>query len=105
MNKIYIELPTAATDAKVSVPCRKEGLLWQFQIIFTELKNSRTRIVTVCDNGCEGEKRQTIQSKFVENKNYRVCEFQYEINEDNSKMSITLSVIFCKNTRLIVVEW
>lgn len=101
MNNIFIEVPKTTNEVKVSVPCRNGDLLWQFKIIFTELKNEKTRMVTVYDNGCEDEERESIQSKIAKNENHRKVDFYYESEED----AIKLSVVFCKKIRTTQVSW
>lgn len=105
MNKIYIEVPKNTDNVQVSVPCRNGELLWSFQVIFTEIERIKTRIVTVYDNGCEDDTKKSIQSKIANNENYRLVEFDYEIDEEDSKMAVKISVFFSKEVRMLSVSW
>lgn len=105
MNKIYIEVPKTTDNVQVSIPCRNGDLLWSFQVIFTEIERIKTRMVTVYDNGCEDDTKRVVQTKIADNKNQRLVEFDYEIDEDDLKMAVKLSVFFSKGIRMVYVTW
>lgn len=105
MGKIYFDVPKNTDTVQVSIPCRNDDLLWSFQVVFTEIERIKTRIVTIYDNGCENESKISVQSKIVNNKNHRLVEFEYKIEEEDLKMAIKLSVFFSKEYRMIIAEW
>lgn len=105
MNEICFNVSETTNETTVSLPCGKGDILWQFHIIFAEWENIKTRIVTVIDNGCGDRSKRTVQSKIVENENYRLVDFDYQTGKDDTKMKVKISVMFSKSTRLIKVSW
>lgn len=104
MSKIYIEVPKTTDMATVSIPCGKdEDFLWQFTIMFEENDYLRKRIVSVLDNNCGEE--DTIQSQIVANGNDRTTDFEYHIDCSDIKADVKIQVFFCKENRIIIVEW
>ena len=74
MGKIYIEVPTNANEVMVGIPYRNDELLGKIHLIFTELKESKVRIVTVRTNDTDDESKWMIQSQMVTNKNIEIME-------------------------------
>lgn len=104
MSKIYIEVPKTTSMTTVSIPCgREEDFLWQFTVMFEENEYLRKRIVSIMDDNCgEGD---TIQSQVVKNRNNRSTEFEYHLDKPDIKADIRIQVFFCKENRIIMVEW
>lgn len=106
MSKIYIEVPKTTNTTTLSIPCGKEGDdLWQFTVMFEECEYLRSRVVTVLDNNCDDREEMTVQSQVVKNGNDRTTVFEYHIDQTDLKADVTITVFFCKENRIIVVEW
>lgn len=106
MSKIYIEVPTTTNMTTVSIPCgENEDYLWQFTVMFEESEYLRKRIVTIMDNNCDDGGEPSIQSQIVKNGNDRKTEFEYHIDQTDLKADVTITVFFCKENKIVVVEW
>lgn len=105
MSKIYIEVPTNTNETIISVPCGDDELLWQFQIIFTELEYSKIRIISIRDNGCDEGLDWNLASREVTKENYKNVNFEYSMIKDDFEIHIKISVIFGENVRLIKADW
>lgn len=106
MSKIYIEVPKTTNMTTISIPCgENEDYLWQFTVMFEESEYLRKRIVTIMDNNCDEDCEPTIQSQLVKNGNDRKTEFEYHIDQTDLKDDVTITVFFCKENKIVVVEW
>lgn len=105
MSKIYIEVPTTTNMTTVSVPCgENEEYLWQFTVMFEESEYWGKRIVTIMDNNCEGDEL-SFQTQIVKNKNKRIAEFEYHLDQCGVKADINIEVFMSKGHRFIGVKW
>lgn len=106
MSKIYIEVPKTTDMITASVPCGKEeDYLWQFTVMFEEGDYLQKRIVTIMDNNCDDGGEPSIQSQIVKNGNDRKTRFEYHIDQSDLKADIVIDVFFCKENRIVIVEW
>lgn len=107
MSKIYIEVPKTTNMVTTSIPCGKEEeYLWQFTVMFEENEYLKKRIVTVMDNNLDDSNDEmSVQSQIVKNSNDRKTEFEYHIDQADVKADVTIQVFFCKENRIVVVEW
>lgn len=104
MSKIYVEVPKTTDMTTVSIPCGEgEQFLWQFTVIFEESEYLQQRIVSVMDK-LDNDK-PSVQSQIVTNKNDRIVEFEYHHDCSDLKADITIRAFFCKENRIIAVEW
>lgn len=104
MSKICVEVPKTTNMATMSIPCGEgEQFLWQFTVIFEESEYLQQRIVSIMDKLVNEE--PSVQSQIVTNKNDRIAEFEYHHDCSDLKANITIRVFFCKETRIIAVEW
>ena len=83
MRQIYIEVPTTTNEVMMSIPYRNDELLGKIHVIFTELEESKVRIVTVRTKDSEDDKNWSIQSKQVMSKNMRTVEFEHDFGDDD----------------------
>lgn len=106
MSKIYIEVPKTTNMTTVSIPCgENEDYLWQFTVMFEESEYLQKRIVTIMNDNCDEDCEPTIQSQLVKNRNDRKTEFKYHIDQTDLKADVTITVFFCKENKIVVVEW
>lgn len=106
MSKIYIEVPKTTNMTTVSIPCgENEDYLWQFTVIFEESEYLQNRIVTIMDNNYNKNYEPTIQSQIVKNGNDRKTVFQYHIDQTDLKADVIITVFFCKENKIVIVEW
>lgn len=106
MGKIYIEVPTNANEVMVGIPYRNDELLGKIHLIFTELKESKVRIVTVRTNDTDDESKWMIQSQMVTNKNMRTVKFEYNFGDDEETIiHVSMQIMFSKTIRCVIVDW
>ena len=106
MSKIYIEVPKTTDMITASVRCvKEEDYLWQFTVMFEESDYLQKRIVTIMDNNCDDGGEPSIQSQIVKNGNDRKTRFEYHIDQSDLKADIVIDVFFCKENRIVIVEW
>lgn len=104
MNKIYVVVSITTKQTTLSIPCGDvdDERLWDFTVIFNEIEYSHKQLVTVMNN-FDGE-NPAFQSMLVTNENDCTATFEYHIDKD-IKADIKLSVYYCKECRVITVEW
>lgn len=106
MSKIYIEVPKTTDMITAIVPYGKEeDHLWQFTVMFEDSEYLQKRIVTIMDNNFNDGEEPSIQSQIVKNGNDRKTSFEYHIDQSDLKADIVIDVFFCKENRIVIVEW
>lgn len=106
MRQIYIEVPTTTNEVMMSIPYRNDELLGKIHVIFTELDESKVRIVTVRAKDSEDDKEWSIQSKQVMSKNMRTVEFEFDFRDDDGiKIHVSTKIMFSYSHRCIMVDW
>lgn len=106
MRQIYIEVPTTTNEVMMSIPYRDEELLGKIHVIFTELEESKVRIVTVRIKDSEDDKKWSIHSKQVTNKDMRTVKFEYDFRDDDGiKLHVSMKIMLSYSHRCIMVDW
>lgn len=78
---------------------------YTFTVMFEESDYLQKRIVTIMDNNCDDGGEPSIQSQIVKNGNDRKTRFEYHIDQSDLKADIVIDVFFCKENRIVIVEW
>ena len=106
MRQIYIEVPTTTDEVMMSIPYRNDELLGKIHVIFTELDESKVRIVTVRAKDSEDDEEWSIQSKQVMSKNMRTVEFDFDFRDDDGiKLHVSMKIMLSYSHRCIMVDW
>lgn len=106
MRQIYIEVPTTTNEVMVSIPYRSDELLGRIHVIFTELEETKVRIVTVRAKDSEDDQEWSIQSKQVTNKDMRTVEFEYDFRDDDGiQLHVSMKIMLSYSHRCIMVDW
>lgn len=106
MRQIYIEVPTTTNEVMMSIPYRNDELLGKIHVIFTELDESKVRIVTVRAKDSEDDEEWSIQSKQVMSKNMRTVEFDFDFRDDDGiELHVSMKIMLSYSHRCIMVDW
>lgn len=107
MRNIYIEVPTTTNEVMMSIPYRNDELLGKIHVIFTELDESKVRIVTVRAKDSEDDKDWSIQSKSGDEP--KICgtvEFDFDFRDDDGiKLHVSTKIMLSYSHRCIMVDW
>lgn len=105
MRNIYIEVPTTTNEVMMSIPYRNDELLGKIHVIFTELDESKVRIVTVRAKDSEDDKDWSIQSKQVMSKNMRTVEFDFDFRDDDGiKLHVSTKIMLSYSHRFFIFD-